>query len=247
MILSTTYILAGTPGGNNLYGSKLELIPGISAYQIADVIRTKRYYTDYNVEYITNYNYFKCCNTERCSGPITIYEKVNNILYNSPEDDPIPACHDTPVTSMNCIVCRERDIIIICPNIKHPVDIEDTEGNSLPFQQYTPCHQYGNYTQSYHLESEQEQAETALRQLGLLVASHGAFLNLDTISIFTHNKTGCKQVRPGRWTVGEYTSGDPYAIRLPREEEYPERTGLLVCEELCKISNNRAGIVVTVT
>lgn len=231
---------------NNLYGSRLELIPGISAYQIVDVIRSKRYYAENNVEYTTTYNYFKCSNTELCSGPITVYDKDDIMLYNSPEDEPIPACHDTPVTGMNCIVCRDRGIIIICPNIKQPVDIEDVEGDTLSFQQYTPRHQYGNHTQSYPFQSEQEQAETVLQQLGLLVASHGAFLNLDTISIFTQRRTGCERVRPGRWTIGEYTAGDPYTLMLPREDEYPERTGLFVFEELCKISNNRAGIVVTV-
>jgi hypothetical protein len=127
-----------------------------------------------------------------------------------------------------------------------PANVEDMTGERLKFQRYTPRHQYGKVTQSDHLEPEQEQAETALWELGLLVSSHGAFLNLDTISVFTQMKTGCEQVRPGRWTIGEYTVGDPYAIRLPRKEEYPERTGLLVVEELCKVSNNRVGIVVSV-
>lgn len=231
---------------NNLYGSKLELIPGLSAYQLADVIRTKRYNSRYHSEYTTMYNYFKCTDTERCSRPIAIYDEDDNLLYHSSDEDLIPECDDAPLTGQKCIVCRDGDVIIICPNSMPPAEVQDMEGEMLTFQQYTPLHQNGKITQLYPWVSEQEQAETALRKLGLLVSSHGAFLNLDTISVFTQTKRGCEQVRPGRWTLGEYTTGDPYVIRLPRDEKYPERTGLVVFEELCKISNNRAGIVVSV-
>lgn len=141
---------------NNLYGSKLELIPGLSAGTLADVIRTR--------------------------------------------GDYIPLLQE--------------------------VDYPDFQSESLT--------------------AEQKEAETVLQDVGLLVSSHGAFLNLDTISMSPHSKIECEQVRPGRWTVGEYTLEDPYAIRLPRDEQYPERTGLSVFEELCKRSNNRAGIVVSV-
>lgn len=112
----------------------------------------------------------------------------------------------------------------------------------LVFKQYTPPSQW----RDDKLSSKQYQAETTLQELGLLVSLHGAFLNLDTLSVFPNKKTGCAQVKPARWSVGEYASQEPYAIRLPRHELYPERTGLLAFEELCTRSNNRTGIVVSV-
>ncbi|KAK2814525.1 hypothetical protein Q5P01_000324 [Channa striata] len=76
-------------------------------------------------------------------------------------------------------------------------------------------------------------------------SSHGAFLDLDTIGVFRRSEAGCGRTaaQPGRWKVGRYDPVEPYAIRLPREELRPERTGLSVFEELCWRSNNRAGIV----
>lgn len=113
---------------------------------------------------------------------------------------------------------------------------------------YPPDHgrQWHNRTTHHSLTPEQAQAEVVLRELGLFVSSHGAFLNLDTVSVFPQSKPGCERVKPSRWSVGEYKPEDPYGIRIPRDERYPERSGVMVFEELCKRSNNRAGIVVSV-
>lgn len=222
---------------NSLYGSKLELIPGLSADKLAHVIRTR----GYNTEYM----YFKCIHKEKCSRPITTFYLNKNVMYQQVFNDTIVECHSAPLSPEKCIVCSKEDMtIIICPTNHEPVEIEDSEGIRLLLQPYNP--QLHNLTQSQSLQPEQEQAETLLREVGLLVSSRGAFLNLDTISVFPQSKTGCEQVRPGRWTIGEYTLEDPYAIKVPPGELYPERTGLLVFEELCRRSNNRAGIVVSI-
>ncbi|KAJ7984373.1 hypothetical protein DPEC_G00361880 [Dallia pectoralis] len=60
-----------------------------------------------------------------------------------------------------------------------------------------------------------------------------AFLNLDTVSVFPQSKIGQERVKPGRWTVGDYSPEDPYANRiLPVTNSTLERTGLLVFESL---------------
>ncbi|KAJ7984109.1 hypothetical protein DPEC_G00363930 [Dallia pectoralis] len=222
---------------HNLYGSTLELIPGLSADTLADVIRTTGYKTEYN--------HWKCSNRENCSRLTAIYDKEDNLLYEQASNDTIPDCREALPYSVLCVVCKAEYVIIICPNGIHPADVKDSAGGVLAFEQYT-LHQMRNPTRPNPLSPEQERAEAVLREVGLLVSAHGAFLNLDTVSVFPQSKTGCERVKPGRWTVGDYSPEDPYAIRIPRDEQYPERTGLLVFEELCKRSNNRAGIVVSV-
>lgn len=221
----------------NLYGSKVELIPGLSASTLGKVIRARGYYTVYN--------YYKCIDKYRCSKLITIRDRDGNLLYQKAVDTSFPDCHEAPLSTQSCIVCQNGDILIICPNSIHPADIKNSIGEALTFQLYTPP-QLHSHTRGDPLAPEQEQAETVLRNVGLLVSSHGAFLNLDTVSVFHQSDIGCENVKPGRWIVGEYTIEDPYVIKLPRDEQYPERTGLLAFEELCKRSNNRAGIVVSV-
>ena len=88
-----------------------------------------------------------------------------------------------------------------------------------------------------------EEAETVLQELGLIVSSHGAFLNLDDIAEF-QGVGG--EVKPGRWSLGEYLPEDPYAVKIPSSERHKESSGLFLFEELCSRSNNRGGIVVSV-
>ena len=221
---------------NNLYGTKLHLIPGLLAHQISDSIRSLRY---------TVYNYFKCTSDEeRCSSLVTVHRDDGKPLYQRNHTHQLPECHDVQPLSHICVVCRDGDVVIVCPNNFQPVDMKDSVGETLTYQHYRP--QFNNPSQSQRLTPQQQQAETVLQELGLLVSSHGAFLNLDTISIFSHNGTCCEQVIPGRWSVGDYTLDNPYMIKLPHEEMHPERTELFVFEELCERSNNRAGIVVSI-
>ncbi|KAE8277497.1 hypothetical protein D5F01_LYC24554 [Larimichthys crocea] len=201
---------------NNLYGSKFELIPGLSANALADAMR------------------------------------VPKVLYRRAVDSHIPECQETPVSSQRCVVCWDRgaefvNLILTCPSSFQVVRMEDDRGALLIYRSHDTPLQWHNCTQFCPLSPEQQRAETVLQELGLLVSSHGAFLNLDTISAFPpQSDLNCEQVQPARWSVGEYTVEDPYAIRLPRYENYPERTGLLVFEELCRRSNNRGGIVVSI-
>lgn len=165
-----------------------------------------------------------------------IYDQHFNLLYQYAGNNTIPECHEAPLSRQKCIVCQNGDVIIICPKSLQPADMEDRVGSALPFQYYTPP--LSHDLKRFPLASDQTQAEAVLRELGLLVSSHGAFLNLDTISVFPQSTVGCDKVRPARWTMGNYSLEDPYSISLPGDERYPERIGLLMFEELCKRSNN---------
>lgn len=85
--------------------------------------------------------------------------------------------------------------------------------------------------------TSQRSAEDLMAQVGKVVASHGCFLDLAN--------TGCV-ARDNIWRAGSYSSQDSYSIRLPRDVQAIEHTGLFVFEELCRRSNNRAGIIVSV-
>lgn len=229
---------------SNLYGSKLELIPGLSANTLADAMRARRY---------TEYNHFKCrSSNERCARLANAYDRSDKVLYRRAVESSIPECQEIPVSSQRCVACWDRgaefaNLVLTCPSSFELVRMEDDKRALLIHGPHDPPLQWHNCTQFCPLSPEQQRAETVLQELGLLVSSHGAFLNLDTVSVFPPEiDVNCGQMQPARWSVGEYTAEDPYTIRLPRNENYPERTGLLVFEELCRRSNNRGGIVVSV-
>ncbi|KAI4792905.1 hypothetical protein KUCAC02_033100 [Chaenocephalus aceratus] len=220
-----------------LYGSKLELIPGLSAGRLPDLIRTRGS--------ALCYKHYRCSQgTERCASIHTVFDKRHSVLYTRPSADPVPECSNVSPSSIRCIVCREGYVIVTCPCELQPVRAEDSAGGLLAIRDCSRPNWY-NPTLVRSLTREQEQVEAQLQQTGLLVSSHGAFLDLDTVSVSQESELGCGRVKPGRWSVGRYSPEDPYVISLPRTEHYPERTGLSVFEELCKRSNNRAGIVVT--
>ena len=226
---------------NSLYGSKLDLIPGLSADMISEVIRI----SGYDVQ-SREYNLFKCSGgKERCLTLTAIYDSEETLLYRKDVKDPIPDCREAPSFPKDCSVCRHQavNIIIICPNTYRPAAGMNSAGRRLSFYPVTDKSLRGVLSDT--LLPDQVRAETVLRELGLLVSLHGAFLNLDTISVFPTGGlyAGCEQVRPARWTVGETI--EDYAIKLPRDERHRERIGLVVFEELCTRSNNRAGIVVS--
>lgn len=87
------------------------------------------------------------------------------------------------------------------------------------------------------LTAGQRSAEALLVQVGNVVASHGAFLDLENAVCVTRDNV---------WRAGNYSSEDPYSIRLPRDARAAKRAGLFVFEELCGRSNNRGGIIVSV-
>lgn len=86
------------------------------------------------------------------------------------------------------------------------------------------------------LTTSQRSAEDLLVQVGDIVASHGTFLDLANVGCVSRNNI---------WRVGDYSDQDTYMIKLPRDVQSAERTGLFMFEELCRC-NNRAGIIVSV-
>lgn len=228
---------------NHLYGSKLELIPGLSANTLADAIRDRRR---------TEYNYIKCRSSiERCSRLVAAYDRREKVVYRRLVSSHVPECNKTPASSQRCVACWDRGeefahFILICPSHLDFTRLSDDNGALLIFGAHELPVRGHDCTRLCPLSPEQVRAETTLRELGLLVASRGAFLNLDNVSVFPPQSKGSGRVRPARWTLGKYTAEDPYALKLPEFKDYPERTGLLVFEELCRRSNNRGGIVVSV-
>lgn len=92
---------------------------------------------------------------------------------------------------------------------------------------------------------EQEQSENALEELGAIVALYGAFLDVDAISDHVTNTEPCNRVKPGRWTTPmSQTLLNTYAVST--KAWCPERTGVVVFEEMSRRSNNRAGLVITI-
>lgn len=228
---------------NHLYGSKLELIPGLSANTLAGVMRNRRR---------TEYNYVKCHSSiERCSRLAAAYDLHDNVVYQRPVDSHIPECKNTASSSQHCVVCWDRGeefahFILICPSHLDFTRLSDDNGDMIIYRAHDVPVRGHDCMRICPLSPEQVRAETTLRELGLLVASQGAFLNLDTVSAFPPQSKGSGRVRPTRWTLGEYTTKDPYALKLPKLKEYPEQTGLLIFEELCSRSNNRGGIVISI-
>lgn len=105
---------------------------------------------------------------------------------------------------------------------------------------------YQRGRESTPLTPGERRAESVLNNLGRLVLSQGAFLDLDRVSRISADDGSCNRVRPDIWRAGDYSDHDPYLIKLPREERHPELTGVFIFEELCRRSNNRAGIVVSI-
>ena len=94
-------------------------------------------------------------------------------------------------------------------------------------------------------QSEASQAEALLKRLGEVVAKHGLFLDTDTMGIFApelSQSNNCHNIIPGRWTLGPKAA---LSLIVASVEVYPERTGVMLFEEMCMRSNNRAGIVLT--
>lgn len=94
---------------------------------------------------------------------------------------------------------------------------------------------------------KREQAKVAekFKDLGSMVTSHGAFLNLDGISLFPTHHADCEKVAVGRWNSGVYTEHENHALQF-HSEKHMHRTGLIIFEHLCMLSYNRAGIIVTI-
>ena len=94
-------------------------------------------------------------------------------------------------------------------------------------------------------QSKASQAETLLKSVGEVVAEHGLFLDTQTMGVFAaefSQSNNCHNIKPGRWTLGPKAT---LSLNVSSLERYPERTGLIIFEELCRRSNNRAGIVLT--
>ncbi|KAK2813578.1 hypothetical protein Q5P01_000735 [Channa striata] len=216
-------------GWGSEVGVRLKFIPGLSAGVLADVMRVR--YKN------TEYARFRCAGTsEKCSNVRTLYDQKNNTIYKRSEHKPLLGCAGVSLPHQGCVVCRDgaRTVIAMCPKHLSPQTGTATGASDLGSPRWLDTR-------------DLEQAEIILLDVGRLVSSHGAFLDLDTIGVFRRSEAGCGRTaaQPGRWKVGRYDPVEPYAIRLPREELRPERTGLSVFEELCWRSNNRAGIVVT--
>lgn len=206
-----------------LYGSKLELIPGLSGGELAHVVRSLEGDADYN-HYVCRERHIR-----KCSDLVTVYDRTDTPLYRRSVREPIPKCHIATVSPRMCIACQNGDVKLICPESLEPQDFESSKGERLDLHLDTP--------QRWR-SGEQKRAHAILGVVSQLVASHRAFLSLDTLSVFPRNHTGCDSVPPGRWGVGKYAPEDPYAKMIPRDERCPERTGLLLFEELSQISNS---------
>lgn len=225
----------------SLYGSKLELIPGLSAGMLAEVLSTRWYDTNDGREN----GRFYCVDKQRCAKLTDVYDQDGNLLYTRDLSDRVAECHDVgPPTSQRCVVCTDGAVKILCSDGIGWVTAKNKRGHVLKVSKRAPSRQ--NETRVSPLTVEQEKAESVLQKIGLLALSHGAFLSLDSISVFPEREEACQQVKPGRWSVGQTALDDPYTIILTHKEKYPERTGLVVFEELCARSNNRAGLVVSV-
>lgn len=209
-----------------LYGSELELMPGISGADLADVIRANR----------TAYTAFTCeDDTADCRRLIRVHDG-NIVLFHRAAGEPIPECHNDTLLVELCTACLARhEVRVFCLNHvspRHFVNANGAELNFLPSSTYAAASR-----------EQSRAAAAALTRLGSLVASHGAFLNLDTLSTFSW--AGCKSISPGQWRVGDYVADDPFAVVLPDGHFFPERIGLVLFEELSALSANRDGIVVS--
>ena len=95
-------------------------------------------------------------------------------------------------------------------------------------------------------QGQASRAEMSLRRLGAVVADHGLFLDTETIGLFARGSSqsnGCNVIRPGRWRLGPAAN---LSLVVSSTDGFPERTGVILFEEMCRRSNNRAGIVLTI-
>ncbi|KAK7878292.1 hypothetical protein WMY93_031111 [Mugilogobius chulae] len=199
------------------YDSKFEMIPCVSSGKLAEMIGPQEY------------TGFECQDEARVCVQLTrVLDRSGRLLARRAVGDSVPPCRVTPApVSNSCLICQEEHLTVVCPKTVWPVRFLCNRTSPMRFRRVTAM-------------------EPALRELGSLVARHGAFLDLDTVSQFSAFTPGCENVTPGRWISGDYDPKTPFKLRLLRHEEYVERMGLVVFEELCFRSNNRAGIIVSV-
>lgn len=84
--------------------------------------------------------------------------------------------------------------------------------------------------------------KNTLRELGEFVSRHGAFLELTNVRT---PAGGCDTPNPHVWRSGRYL-GDEHDLRIEAADAVAvKRSGAYVFDELSRLSNNRAGIIVS--
>ena len=216
-----------------MYGSQFEIIPGLSSNELSAALRATQ-----SEPLIAHYT----CGAPDCAALTSVADANGKMLFTRSATDALPSCSSTRAsyTNTHCVVCQEaEEVILICPRVVVVGTCTGDYGMLL-------FHKFSHVAASWPaIDRERVRAAEKFKDLGSLVAAHGAFLNLDDISLFAAHCADCHKVSIGRWTSGTYAEHDRHTLRFD-VERYMYKTGVIVFEHLCMLSNNRAGIIVTI-
>lgn len=215
---------------SEVYGSRFDLKPGFTSSALS------RMMTIGDVPVNTGASYFKEGDNVRM-GSVKQPTAITSITWKHHND---------------IVVEWRRDVQKITShrNFKGRVTV-DTETGALEFS-HLIASDSGVYTAEIDRQvlprryniivTPSVSPQKSLREVGDLVARHGVFLELTNIRGLS--QTNCDSHNPHMWRPGEYYGEEDLKIETD-DVKTTKNSGVYVFDELSRLSNNRAGIIVS--